>query len=177
MRSPRISANNLDAFAKCGRRTSKALRLRSSSSDARLLSRSSPGACRDSARAVGLSKHSFLDYFRKLRGGNVVGDRDLYEFDTSLVMLKDVYFTRYQAGNLHSLPIQLNRKREVIPNIFLGFDILDIYGIDANANTFKSDFYYWIKLDTAFRDAEKYILFQNIKQSSSSRELVNGKGP
>jgi hypothetical protein len=130
------------------------------------------GCLADSARAASPGKRSFLEYFRTLRGARIVGEHDLYEFDSTLVMLKDVYFSKYRGGKYYSLPIQLNRQLRPIPNIFFGIDVQDIYNIDANSNTFKSDFFYWVKLDTAFRDAEKYILFQNIKQGASSRELV-----
>jgi hypothetical protein len=119
-----------------------------------------------------LERQDVADGFRSLRGSLVTGQHDLYQFDSTLVLTKETYFTQHREGKFYSLPQQLNARRDVIPNVLFGVDIIDIYDLDVSNNTFKADFFYWTKLDTAQRDAEKYILFQNMKATESSRELV-----
>lgn len=118
-----------------------------------------------------VTKNTFTTYLSGLRNSVAAGEQDIYRFDSNL-LVKDIYFTRYHNQRFYSFPVQLNSRRRIIPNLFFGVDILDIYDIDVNTNTFKSDFFYWVKVDTSHRDAEKYIIFQNIQQNQSSRELV-----
>lgn len=119
-----------------------------------------------------LHKSDFVDYFHSLKNSSIVTETKIYEFDSLLTIIPELYFTEYSSGKLNSYPLQLNREREVIPNLFFGMEIVDIYNIDVNSNSFTSDFYYWIKLDSNNRDAEKFIIFQNMKQNESSQELV-----
>lgn len=118
------------------------------------------------------TKKDFINYFHSLRGQSVKEQEDLYEFDSLLTMLPELYFVEYGGGKLSSYPLQLSMEREVIPNLFFGMEIVDIYNIDINSNSFTSDFYYWVKLDTSQREAEKFIIFQNMKQNESSKELI-----
>lgn len=119
-----------------------------------------------------LRKEDFITYFRSLPKSTIVEMDELYIYDSTLTVLPELYFTEYASGKLHSYPLQLNEKRDVIPNLFFGMEIADIYDIDMNSNSFTSDFYYWVKLDSANLNAEKHIIFQNMKQSESSRELI-----
>lgn len=119
-----------------------------------------------------LSKKDFTDYFQKLPNQTVREKDDIYQFDSILNLVPEIFFTQYQNGRFHSCPLQLNEYREVIPNLFFGMEISDIYDINMDENSFTSDFYYWIKLDSNNRDAEKYIIFQNMKQNESSKELI-----
>jgi hypothetical protein len=119
-----------------------------------------------------LSKRDFSTFFNSLRNQVISEEDEIYEFDSLLTVLPELYFVEYSAGKLHSYPLQLNLDREVIPNLFFGMEIVDIYNIDVNSNSFTSDFYYWVKLDSANKDAEKFIIFQNMKQNESSRELI-----
>ncbi|MCX6180317.1 MAG: hypothetical protein NT150_00120 [Bacteroidetes bacterium] len=119
-----------------------------------------------------LHKSDFIDYFHSLKNSSIVTETKIYEFDSLLTIIPELYFTEYSSGKLNSYPLQLNKEREVIPNLFFGMEIVDIYNIDVNSNSFTSDFYYWIKLDSNNRDAEKFIIFQNMKQNESSQELV-----
>lgn len=118
------------------------------------------------------TKKDFIDYFHALRGQSIKEQEDLYEFDSLLTMLPELYFVEYGGGKLSSYPLQLSMEREVIPNLFFGMEIVDIYNIDINSNSFTSDFYYWVKLDTSQKEAEKFIIFQNMKQNESSKELI-----
>lgn len=113
-------------------------------------------------------------YLASLRDSLLIGEHDLYEFNGNR-LVKDIYFTRYRGRQYYSYPIQLNAERTVIPNLFFGVDVLDIYDIDANSNTFKSDFFYWVKVDTGHRTAERNLIFQNLLQNESSKELVMQK--
>lgn len=119
-----------------------------------------------------LGKQDFVQYFRSLPEKTIVEADELYIYDSTLTVLPELYFTEYTSGKLHSYPLQLNERREVIPNLFFGMEIADIYDINMNSNSFTSDFYYWVKLDSANLDAEKHIIFQNMKQSESSKELI-----
>lgn len=110
--------------------------------------------------------------FAALSGTTLAGAFDLYTFDGARVLMPDLYFSKYSQGKLFSMPEQLNQHREVIPNLLFGIEIQDIYDLDIASNSFTSDFYYWVKVDTAHQDAEKYISFQNMKSSESSRELI-----
>jgi hypothetical protein len=121
---------------------------------------------------TGVSRAGFAQYFASLAHSTLVANNDLYEFDSSLVCIPELHFSSYKAGGLYSYPKQMNSQREVIPNLFFGMEMLDLYDIDMNSNSFSADFYYWVKLDTGNRAAEKYILFQNMKQSESSKELI-----
>lgn len=119
-----------------------------------------------------LSKKDFNAYFQKLPNQIVREADEIYQFDSILNLVPEIFFTQYQSGRFHSCPLQLNEYREVIPNLFFGMEISDIYNINMDENSFTSDFYYWIKLDSNNRDAEKYIIFQNMKQNESSKELI-----
>ena len=119
-----------------------------------------------------LSKKDFNAYFQKLPNQIVREQDEIYQFDSILNLVPEIFFTQYQGGRFHSCPLQLNEYREVIPNLFFGMEISDIYNINMDENSFTSDFYYWIKLDSNNRDAEKYIIFQNMKQNESSKELI-----
>ncbi|MCU0416230.1 MAG: hypothetical protein MUE33_03500 [Cytophagaceae bacterium] len=119
-----------------------------------------------------LGKHDFRKYFSGLKRTTVKEEDEIYIFDSTNTVIPELTFTEYSNGNFHSYPLQLNESREVIPNLFFGMEIVDIYNIDVNANSFTSDFYYWVKLDSSNFDAEKYIIFQNMKQNESSRELI-----
>ncbi|HSY60764.1 MAG TPA: hypothetical protein VK796_02760 [Cytophaga sp.] len=121
---------------------------------------------------ITLSKKDFNAYFQKLPNQIVREEDEIYQFDSILNLVPEIFFTQYQAGRFHSCPLQLNEYREVIPNLFFGMEISDIYNINMDENSFTSDFYYWIKLDSNNRDAEKYIIFQNMKQNESSKELI-----
>jgi len=119
-----------------------------------------------------LSKADFTNYFGTLPNKTVREQDDIYQFDSILNLVPELFFTEYKDGRFHSCPLQLNEYREVIPNLFFGMEISDIYNINMDENSFTSDFYYWIKLDSNNRDAEKYIIFQNMKQNESSKELI-----
>ncbi|MBX3102261.1 MAG: hypothetical protein KF690_07130 [Bacteroidetes bacterium] len=110
--------------------------------------------------------------FAALGDTTLAGELDIYTFDSSRVLVPDIYFSQYSQGKLFSMAAQLNQRREVIPNLLFGIEIQDIYDLDIASNSFTCDFYYWVKLDTSHLDAEKYISFQNMKSSESSRELI-----
>jgi hypothetical protein len=122
-----------------------------------------------------VSKESFIEFFHSLRNKTIEEEDEIYEFDSALTVIPELYFTEYSGGKLHSYPLQLNLERKVIPNLFFGMEIVDIYNIDMNANSFTADFYYWVKLDSSNKDAEKFIIFQNMKQNESSKELIFDK--
>jgi len=119
-----------------------------------------------------LSKADFVSYFKTLHNQIVREEDEIYQFDSTLNLVPEIFFTQYEDGRFHSCPLQLNEYREVIPNLFFGMEISDIYDINMDENSFTSDFYYWIKLDSNNRGAEKYIIFQNMKQNESSKELI-----
>jgi hypothetical protein len=119
-----------------------------------------------------ITRSSIINYFSNLKDTEFTENGEVFRIDTSNSVLPDLYFTSYTKGQLNSYPLQLNLEREIIPNLFFGIEIIDIYDIDINTNSFTSDFYYWIKMDSAHKDVEKYIVFQNMKQNGSSKELV-----
>lgn len=118
------------------------------------------------------TKEDFVKFYDWLRNRTISEEDEIYEFDSLLTVVPELYFTEYSKGKLHSYPLQLNLEREVIPNLFFGMEIVDIYNIDMNSNSFTADFYYWVKLDSSNAIAEQYIIFQNMKQNESSRELI-----
>ncbi len=115
---------------------------------------------------------AFADYLNGLRGSTFADNEEVFEIDSSNSLVPELYFSEYTNGKLNSYPLQLNLDRELIPNLFFGMEIVDIYDININTNSFTSDFYYWVKLDSSNREAEKYIAFQNMKQNESSQELI-----
>ena len=118
------------------------------------------------------SRTTFQKAFKNLRNNTLIGDYDLYDFDSTGALIKELYFTEYAHNQLTSYPTQLNTQHQLIPNLFFGMEIIDMYDIDLNTNSFAADFFYWVKYDTNHKDLEKYILFQNMKQSESAKELV-----
>ena len=110
--------------------------------------------------------------FSSLRANTLAGEQDLYAFDSRGVLIPELFFSRYHQGKLFSMPQQLNNRRELIPNLLFGIEIQDIYDLDVSSNSFTADFYYWVKMDSSNRGAEKYISFQNLKSSESNRELI-----
>lgn len=118
------------------------------------------------------SKKNFQAYVHSLRSANVVGEEDLYQFNNEGSMVKELVFSNMIKGKTLSYTMQLNSHREVIPNLFFGMEIQDIFDLDVNTNSFSADFYYWVKVDTADAHVESYISFQNMKQSESTKELV-----
>lgn len=116
------------------------------------------------------------DYFRKyinsLAGEKVIGDQDLYVFNEYYASIRELTFGKIENGRMNTHRLQLNERQEVIPNLFFGIEIQDIFDLNVNENSFSADFYYWVKVDTADREVESYISFQNMKQSESERELV-----
>lgn len=118
------------------------------------------------------SRSSVRESFTALRNNTLAGEHDLYNFDNKGVMIADLFFSRYSKGKLFSMPRQLNSRRELIPNLLFGMEIQDIYDLNVSTNSFTADFYYWVKMDSSNRSAEKYISFQNMKSSQSTRELV-----
>ncbi len=119
-----------------------------------------------------LSRSQVAQRFASLRNHTLAGSEDLYSFDARGVLLPGITFSRYHSGKLFSMPKQLNAERQIIPNLLFGMEIQDIYDLNISSNSFTADFYYWVKMDTSNRDAEKYISFQNMKSSQSTKELV-----
>lgn len=118
------------------------------------------------------SKSDLIELFKKASSLEIVGEEDLYQFNTQNSVVKELVFSNMKNGKMISYTMQLNSKREVIPNLFFGMEIQDIFDLDVNSNSFSADFYYWIKVDTADKHVESYISFQNMKQSESTKELV-----
>jgi len=121
---------------------------------------------------LNISKQDFSRYFNTLKNKIIKEEDEIYHFDSTLNLIPELYFSEYKEGSFHSCPLQLNEYREVVPNLSFGMEIIDIYNINMDENSFTSDFYYWIKLDSSNKDAEKYIIFQNMKQNESSKELI-----
>ena len=119
-----------------------------------------------------ISQENAYTYFSSLKDKTIQGEYDLYKFDSSKILIKETFFSKYKKGKLYSVPIQLNQEKDIIPNIFFGIDIVDIYDIDVSQSSFSADFFYWVKLDTAFKKVEENIIFHNIKQNESGKELI-----
>lgn len=111
-------------------------------------------------------------YFAALGNAVVKGSDELYQFNADRELAQDILFSELKQGKLVSYHRQLNARRQVIPTLVFGLDILDVYDVEVSNNSFKADFYYWVKMDTSETEAEKFILFQNMKASESTRELV-----
>lgn len=122
-----------------------------------------------------LTKEGFQTYFNNCIGNEVVVENNIYRFTQDGDLIKDQIFAEYKNGQFNTLTQQLTPDNRVIPNIIFGADIQDIYEVDVNSNSFTADFYYWIKYDSTNSGAERYILFQNMKQSESSKELLYEK--
>jgi len=118
------------------------------------------------------NKTNMATYFSSLRDTCLRTETDLLQFNTHNDLTPDLYYVKYKEGRLYSLREQLNSKRKIIPNLVAGMEMIDLYNIDVGSNTFMADFYYWIKSDTADKDAEKYVLFPNMKEEGSASSLV-----
>ncbi len=117
-------------------------------------------------------RDAYLNYFSNLRNSIVKTDQELYYFNEKNELIPDLYYVQYQDGKLYSYREQLNKKGDVIPNLIAGMEIIDLYNLDVGTNTFQADFYYWIKADSMNSDAERFILFPNMKESGSAKVLV-----
>ncbi len=118
------------------------------------------------------TRHHFQHFFAAQREQTLVTQTDIFSHDKFGAMQRDQVFTMLEDGRLHSAPQQLSGEGTVVPNLFFGMEIQDIYDLDVTSNSFSSDFYYWVKVDTANKDAVELLSFQNMKQSESSRELI-----
>ncbi|HVD97824.1 MAG TPA: hypothetical protein VNB90_06435 [Cytophagaceae bacterium] len=118
------------------------------------------------------NRNSFIEYFSGLRGTSQRTPEDLYFFNEKNELIPDLYYVQYKDGKLYSFREQLNKRGEVIPNMIAGMEILDIYNLDVATNTFQADFNYWIKVDSINADAERFIIFPNMKESGSAKSLV-----
>lgn len=119
-----------------------------------------------------ISRKLTQDQFNLLRGGTLASENDIYSFDNKGVLVPELFFSRYHQGKLLSMSKQLNNRREIIPNLLFGMEIQDIYDLNIASNSFTADFYYWVKMDSSSEDVEKYISFQNMKSSESTREMI-----
>ncbi|MBK9249656.1 MAG: hypothetical protein IPM69_16435 [Ignavibacteria bacterium] len=119
-----------------------------------------------------ITKADFTRYFHSLQGNTISNDNQIFDIDSTMTVLPELFFAEYTAGKLHSMPLQLNKSRQIIPNLFFGMEIIDIYNININENSFTSDFYYWVKLDSSLKSSEQYIIFQNMKSNQSTKELI-----
>jgi hypothetical protein len=88
----------------------------------------------------------FASYFRDhLVGKSVSGRYDLYSFDSEGRQIPEVSFVEYNRGVATSQWLQLNSRREIIPTVFFGIDLLDIGRLDPVNSRFRADFYYWVR--------------------------------
>lgn len=141
-----------------------------------------PKRCNDAIAVIGnyftLHKDSvpgrqaYVDYFSNLRNTSQRTAEELYYFNEKNELIPDLYYVQYKDGKLYSYREQLNKKGQVIPNLIAGMEVIDLYNIDVSTNTFQADFYYWIKADSANAEAERFILFPNMKESGSAKSLV-----
>lgn len=141
-----------------------------------------PKRCYDAVSIIGnyfnLNKDTvpgrkeFVDYFSSLRNSTQKTSDELYYFNEKNELIPDLYYVQYKDGKLVSYREQLNKKGQVIPNLIAGMEIIDIYNLDVATNTFQADFNYWIKVDSMNADAEKFIIFPNMKESGSAKSLV-----
>lgn len=133
----------------------------------------------DSATVADPTRAKFSSRVSSFAGEEITGTADLYEFDSAGNLLTDVFFTElmgdHHGSDFRSLPIQLNRQRREIPDLQFGLDIQSIHDVDVDGNTFKADFFYWVKVDTAFRQAEEELLFRNLIESESTPVRVMEK--
>ncbi len=117
-------------------------------------------------------RKEYQTYFSGLRNSTQKTDDDLYYFNDKNELIPDLFYVQYKDGKLYSYREQLNKKGQVIPNLIAGMEIIDLYNVDVSTNTFQADFYYWIKADSMNYDAERFILFPNMKESGSAKSLV-----
>jgi hypothetical protein len=93
----------------------------------------------------GIERDLFSNFFRdQLIGRAVAGRYDLYNFDSEGLVIPEISFVEYRHGVATSQWQQLNSRRQVIPTVFFGFDLLDIGRLDPENGRFRADFYYWI---------------------------------
>ena len=126
----------------------------------------------ESDRTELFDRESAGNFTESLRKNVFIGTENIYPFDSVGTLERDTYFTHLRNGKFFSIPLQINQKHETIPNITFGLDIIDIYDVNINANTFSSDFFYWIRMDTLFKKFESDIMFYNMKQSESHKDLL-----
>ncbi|MFQ3575775.1 MAG: hypothetical protein SNJ77_05000 [Cytophagales bacterium] len=110
--------------------------------------------------------------FSRLRNNSLYVKTDILYFNEKNELTPNLFYVKYKEGRLYSYREQLNSNGEVVPNLVAGMEIIDLYNIDVSTNTFMADFYYWIKADTANIDAERFVLFPNMKEEGSSSSLV-----
>ena len=141
-----------------------------------------PKRCNDAIAIIGnyFSSNSttipgrkeYAAYFSSLRNNTIRTSDELLYFNQKNELIPDLFYVQYKDGRLYSYREQLNKKGQVIPNLIAGMEIIDLYNLDVSTNTFQADFYYWIKADSMNSDAERFILFPNMKESGSAKSLV-----
>ena len=111
-------------------------------------------------------------FFRSLRGRKVAERNQLYQFDSSLIMVKTPMFNQMKNGKWRSSPIQINSLGKAIPNLRVGLDIIDINEIDVRNNSFSCNMLYWVIADSNYIDKEDYIGFDNMSTNEAERDAV-----
>lgn len=98
---------------------------------------------------LSVNRNLFGEYFRNhLTGKSVLGRYDLYSFDDEGRSIPEISFVEYHEGVATSQWSQLNSRREIIPTVFFGIDLLDIGRLDPVNGRFRADFYYWVRVQS-----------------------------
>lgn len=122
--------------------------------------------------SVALSKASMCSFINSCPGRTILDKEDMYTFNNKNATVKDLTFSNLRNDKVFSYKRQMNTYREIVPNMFFGMEVQDIFDLDVSSNSFSADFYYWVKMDTADAGTENFISFQNMKQSESTIELI-----
>ncbi|TNE58971.1 MAG: hypothetical protein EP344_09465 [Bacteroidetes bacterium] len=118
------------------------------------------------------SREGLVEFFRELRNRKIAERNQLYEFDSSHILIKTPMFNQISRGKWRSCPVQINSRGMAIPNLRVGLDIIDINEIDVRNNSFSCNMLYWVIADSNYIDKEDYIGFENMSTNEAERDAV-----
>lgn len=121
-------------------------------------------------RAGASNRAQTAAYFRnKLKNRKVALLKDLYVFDSLMILKPEPNFEEIKDGNTQSPLIQINSAGEPIPSLRVGIDIVGVSDVDVRRNTFDCNLLYWVIVDRKHIEKEGYIDFPNISSEEGNR--------
>lgn len=119
------------------------------------------------------TREGIATYFYGLPSKKIHINDELYEIDSSNILLRDPGFNETSGGTTRSSPVQINTSGKPIPCLQVGVDVLGISDVDIKGNSFNCNLLYWVIGDTANIRKEGYIGFENINSSQAKKESIS----
>jgi hypothetical protein len=114
-------------------------------------------------------RDSVAAFFRTLAARKLMANNELFEFDSSMILRKNLIFSQIRDGKLRTSPTQINANGDSMANLRVGLDIIDINEIDLRSNTFNCNLRYWVIADSQHIGKESFIHFNTLIRADDSQ--------